>query len=134
MPFLGDGGSKLWTYRMFKQTYGVEKCCVLILPPCHRSAFCKFRCGVAPIRIKTGRYKTMAEEGRKCPFCKTVIENETHVILECPIIRILDPIYSLKLLVYTMILWILVNLISWRFYSPISCSLIRLCARPVLIF
>jgi len=80
----GRGRNKLRTYRLFKQTYDVEKYCLLNLPPCHRSAFCKFRCGDAPIRIETGRYENMAEEDRKCPFCKTIIEDEAHVILDCP--------------------------------------------------
>jgi len=63
----------------------VEKYCLVILPPSHRSAFCKFRCGAAPIRIETGRYENSREEDRKCPFCKTVIENEIHVMCNCPL-------------------------------------------------
>ena len=58
------------TYRLFKQTYDVEKYCLLILPPCHRSAFCKFRCGVAPTRIETARNENMAEEDVNAHFAK----------------------------------------------------------------
>ena len=76
------GRNKLRTYRLFKNEYGVEKYCTLILPPRHRSALSKFRCGVAPIRLETGRYEGLPVQERKCPFCDSV-EDESHVILEC---------------------------------------------------
>ena len=44
----------------------------------------KFRCGVAPIRIETGRYEYLAEILRLCPFC-IVLENKIHVILNCQV-------------------------------------------------
>ena len=53
----GRGRNKLRTYCTFKQDYGVEKYCKYIMPKNHRSALCKFRCGVAPLRIETGRYE-----------------------------------------------------------------------------
>ena len=37
------------------------------------------------IRIETGRYENLREEDRKCPFCKTVVENEIHVMCDCPL-------------------------------------------------
>ena len=40
-----------------KQNYSVENYCKMILPVRHRAAFSKFRCGVAPTRIETGRYE-----------------------------------------------------------------------------
>ena len=42
----------------------------------------KFRCGVAPLRIETGRYENIREDQRICPICKSDIENETHAILK----------------------------------------------------
>lgn len=81
----GRGRNKLRTYRFFKQNYDVEEYCLTILPANHRSAFTKFRCGVAPIRIETGRYENISVDDRKCPFCKIHVEDECHVILECPI-------------------------------------------------
>ena len=51
----GRGRNKLRLYKTFKQNYVAENYCKLILPVSHRSAFSKFRCGVAPIRIETGR-------------------------------------------------------------------------------
>ena len=78
----GKGRNKLRTYCTLKTQYCVESYCLKILPPLHRSAFCKFRCGVAPIRIETGRYENLELKDRKCPFCN-VVETETHVILNC---------------------------------------------------
>ena len=74
------GRNKLRTYRTFKQVYETEGYCNLILPPSHRSALCKFRCGVSPIRIETGRYENLQLDDRKCPFCN-VPEDELHVYL-----------------------------------------------------
>ena len=83
----GRGGNKLRTYCKFKSNYCVEKYCTLILPKLHRSALCKFRCGVAPLRIETGRYEGLPVERRICPFCiannESVIENEHHVLFDC---------------------------------------------------
>lgn len=78
----GRGGNKLRTYRLFKTEYETELYCKLIMPPCHRTAFSKFRCGVAPLRIETGRYEGLDVLERKCQFCDS-IEDESHVILDC---------------------------------------------------
>ena len=78
----GRGRNKLRSYKTFKQSYIVENYCKIILPVRHRAAFSKFRCGVAPIRIETGRYEGLPEEARLCPFCN-VLENEMHVIMNC---------------------------------------------------
>ena len=45
----------------------------------HRAAFSKFRCGVATIRLETGRYENLPVEDRTCTFCNTIED----VILEC---------------------------------------------------
>lgn len=78
------GGNKLRLYKCVKYEYVTEQYCKLILPPRHRSAFCKFRCGVAPIRIETGRYEGLPINERICPFCETT-ENEYHVLFHCPV-------------------------------------------------
>ena len=78
----GNGGNKLRTYKLFKSEFKVEVYCKMLLPLKHRSAFAKFRCGVAPIRIETGRYEGLSIEERICPFCSN-IEDEKHVLLDC---------------------------------------------------
>ena len=60
----GRGRNKLRLYKTFKQNYSVENYCKMILPVRHRAAFSKFRCGVAPIRIETGRYEGLTEDLR----------------------------------------------------------------------
>ena len=80
----GNGGNKLRTYKLFKTEFQVEEYCEMLLPLKHRSAFANFRCGVAPIRIQTGRYENLVFEERICPFCSN-IEDEMHVILDCSV-------------------------------------------------
>ena len=58
--------------------------CKKKIPLKHSSAFAKIRCGGAPIKIETGRYKSLAVEERICPFCSN-IEDEMHVILDCSV-------------------------------------------------
>ena len=48
------------------------------------SAYAKFRMGVAPLRIETGRYEGLEEENRLCFHCKDKVESEEHVLLHCP--------------------------------------------------
>ena len=55
----------------------------MLLPQNHRSAFVKFRCGVAPIKIETGCYENLVVEESICPFCSN--EDEMHVILDCSV-------------------------------------------------
>ena len=74
--------SQLRTYKLFKTDYVVEDYCKMFIPVSHRSAFSKFRCGVAPIRIETGRFEKLEVSQRLCPFCNFV-EDEIHVILHC---------------------------------------------------
>ena len=80
----GGGRNKLRTYRKFKAEYKdfivTEK-----IQYKYRSAFSKFKCGVAPIRIETGRYEQLPEGERLCQCCdEAVIESEMHVIMSCP--------------------------------------------------
>jgi hypothetical protein len=49
----------------------------------HRAAFAQFWCGVAPIRLETGRYERTPANERYCPFCPTKVEEEFHVISKC---------------------------------------------------
>ena len=50
----------------------------------HRSIVTKFKCGVLPIMIETGRYKDVPLENRLCQICTDkVIEDEEHFIGKC---------------------------------------------------
>ncbi len=51
-----------------------------------RSAMAKMRCGVAPIRLETGRYEGLTEQEWICPVCHMdEIESEIHVMIFCPL-------------------------------------------------
>jgi hypothetical protein len=80
----GNGHNKLRTYRTFKQGYEGEAHIKNIMPYKYRSAFSKFRCGVAPIHTVTGRYENLAEEQRLCVLCdQGEVESEQHTIMRC---------------------------------------------------
>ena len=79
----GQGRNKLRTYSKFKDEYKCEPYLMQSIPKSHRRALAKFRCGVAPIRIETGRFERLNEEDRVCAHCN-VVENEKHVLIDCP--------------------------------------------------
>ena len=87
----GNGGNKLRTYKLFKSEFKVEDYCKMLLPLKNRSSFAKFRCGVAPIRIETGRYEGLSVEERICPFCSD-IEDKNMFYLTVGFIMILGPL------------------------------------------
>jgi hypothetical protein len=75
---------KLRTYKLFKHHYGAEPYCTRPIPRRHRSALGKFRCGVAPLRVETGRYTGIPVDLRHCVLCNNgSIEDEIHVFIEC---------------------------------------------------
>jgi hypothetical protein len=81
--------SKLLTYRLFKNDYFKEIHLSENMSGKYKSAFAKFRCGVAPLKIETDRYEGVSIENRTCfnNICNVnnCIENEKHVLLECPV-------------------------------------------------
>ena len=81
----GNGQNKLRTYRTFKSTFETENYVKVIMPFAWRSAFAKFRTGVAPLRLETGRYENLAVNQRTCFNCKESVESEQHVLLNCPL-------------------------------------------------
>ena len=78
------GGNKLRTYRTFKENYGEEQYVRIITQKKYRSAYAKFRCGVAPIKIETCRYglNRVPVNERLCETCN-LVEDEIHVLLHC---------------------------------------------------
>ena len=80
--------SKLRTYRLFKSEFCTEKYLRMNFNGNYRSALAKFRAGVAPLRIETGRYEKLDICERVCFICKennlNVVEDEKHVLINCP--------------------------------------------------
>ena len=81
----GNGKNKVRAYKLFKSGYITEKYLNCNIPRHHRSAYAKFPCGVAPIRLETGRYERLPLKSRTCFNCPGSIENEEHVLLLCPV-------------------------------------------------
>ncbi len=79
----GPGRNKLRTYSGFKNVFETEPYCMVTMSRSHRSALARFRCGVAPIMLETGRFQRIPEEERICPLCSRAVESEKHVILDC---------------------------------------------------
>ena len=54
----------------------------------YRSAYAKFRYGVAPLKIEAGRYgvNRVPVEERLCEACNRV-EDKFHVLMKCPLYR-----------------------------------------------
>ena len=73
------------TYKLFKEVFETEMYLSKNIPSRYRSAFAKFRCGVAPLRIETGRYENKNVNERVCFICHDQIENEKQVLLDCPL-------------------------------------------------
>ena len=79
-----SGRNKLRHYCKSKTGYKAEHYCKIILAPKHRSALSEFRCGVAPIRIETGRYEHLVENERLCQLCNLkAVESEVHGLMHC---------------------------------------------------
>jgi hypothetical protein len=74
-------GNKLRRYRHLKSGIVAEEYVKYVMYFQHRSAMVKFRCGVAPIRIETGRYEGLDIESRTCFNCCNQVED---VLLQCP--------------------------------------------------
>ena len=81
----GNGRNKLRKYKLFKIAYKEENYVKIIMQRNHRSAFAKFRMGIAPLRIETGRYERLKEEEITCFLCSDTVESEEHVLLNCPL-------------------------------------------------
>ena len=78
------GGNKLRAYRKFKENYDTEQYVKVITQKRYQSAYAKYRCGVAPIKLETCRYglNRMPVDQRLCESCN-VVEHECHVIMHC---------------------------------------------------
>lgn len=73
---------------MFKEQFETEHYVKIVNNRARRRALAQLRCGVAPIRLETGRYergKHLPVEQRCCYVCQNSVESEIHVIVHCPL-------------------------------------------------
>ena len=87
----GEGGNKLRTYNLFKSVFECEPYLKLVANRDKRVLLSKFRIGICPLRIETGRYeivgtnKGLLASERTCLVCNgSEIEDEFHFLLKCP--------------------------------------------------
>ena len=75
---------KLRTYRLFKNEFKTSNS-VFVCNRVKRSLLSKFRTGILPLRIETGRwYQGTKLEERVCELCRNGdIEDESHFLLKC---------------------------------------------------
>jgi hypothetical protein len=81
----GRGRNKLRLYRRYKCLLAPEPYLTSCVKQIHRKALAKFRCGVAPLAIETGRYRQVPLMNRKCFNCSDNVEDELHVLMVCPV-------------------------------------------------
>ena len=94
----GDGGNKLRTYARFKKDVLFEPYLKELNDERKRALLMKFRIGLAPLRIETGRYersgpshanangKGIPVHERVCMCClQGRVEDEQHFLLVCPL-------------------------------------------------
>ena len=77
--------NKLRTYRLFKREYWTEPYVEEVINRQHRSTLAKFRCGVAPLKIETGRYEQIPHDQKFRLNFANKVEGELHVLTECPL-------------------------------------------------
>ena len=75
---------KLRTYILYKNEYLTEPYVECDINRAHRSALAKFRCGILPVSVGTGRFNAIPLEFRLCVFCvDNVVEDEYHFFFSC---------------------------------------------------
>jgi hypothetical protein len=76
---------KLRTYCLFKHIYCIEPYVSSRLSRKLRSTLARFRTGILPLEIETGRWRGIPECQRICKLCNTQsVESEMHFLLHCP--------------------------------------------------
>ncbi len=72
---------QLREYVTFKNSYEVEPYALLFMKRKHRSYLAKYRCGILPLSIETGRWGGIPLEDIICNMCDSlVVEDEYHFI------------------------------------------------------
>ena len=78
-------GNKLHVYRCFQNGICAEKCVTIMIPFVHQRYLAMLRCGSRPLEIEFGRRSNTPLANRICKLCEQSVENEIHLMLECPL-------------------------------------------------
>ena len=73
---------KLRTYKLIKNTFGIEPYLEQLVDKDLRRCLCSFRISTHKLRIERGRYCGEKPEERLCDSCN-IIENEIHFLCKC---------------------------------------------------
>ena len=84
---------KLITYVQFKTKFDFEPYLNLLTLRKFRFALTSFRCSSHELMIEKGRYYGIERDQRFCPICKSVLEDEFHFVLICPLYKTLRENY-----------------------------------------
>ena len=75
---------KLRTYKLLKQSFGVESYVTAFINRKQRSCVSQLRCGILPLFIETGRWSNISYDQRICKMCScNQVENEIHFLFQC---------------------------------------------------
>ena len=72
------------TYHSFKSCVSREPYVDIIRVSVYRTALARFRMGVSPFYAHKYKFAYL-DSSRMCPFCQDKVENEIHVVAECPV-------------------------------------------------
>ena len=73
---------KLINYNKIKLAFAKPTYVLQRLTRQERSALARFYCGNLPLKVETGRYRSIPREQRLCTRCN-VVEDEMHFLVEC---------------------------------------------------
>ena len=79
--------SKLTTYFGFKTQYVTESYGNYLIVRKYRNVYARLLSSAHCLAIERGRYTNIVKESRFCPCCKSIIENELHFLLVCPLYK-----------------------------------------------
>ena len=77
---------KLRYYNMYKACYAPEEYVLSDISKRQRSLLAQFRAGILPLEVEVGRFRNIPLSERTCKLCNlNNVEDEYHLLLECPI-------------------------------------------------
>ena len=79
-----EGKPKLRFYKRFKSQREPEPYLKINLSRKERALLGQLRCGILPLHVETGRFRGLALDERRCPFCPEEVEDECHFLFVCP--------------------------------------------------
>ena len=97
--------SKFITYREINPAYSVHiiyKSRSIKIPELYRLSFTRLRLSSHELRIETGRWARIPRERRLCPCGE--IQDEKHVIVDCPITQAIRDNYDMDMTTFTDII------------------------------